>query len=123
MPVSLEELAEQGVSCTLSFAARALGIGESSAYTAVRNGNFPCRVIKIIGGRYSVPTAELRAVLGQLAEVSDGPSLTPHVGGSELGGQHRDVLVDLLGRIKKCTDSTDTRNYAEAYAFIAQNSP
>ncbi|MCX7444390.1 helix-turn-helix domain-containing protein [Corynebacterium sp. P7003] len=44
-------------------AARLLGIGESSAYTAIRNNQFPTPVIKI-GGRYVIPTAPLRQLLG-----------------------------------------------------------
>lgn len=62
-PITAEDIDAQGVTCTLNFAARAVGIGQSSAYTAVRNGNFPCRVIRI-GGRYTVPTAELKSLLG-----------------------------------------------------------
>lgn len=48
---------------TLKVAGKALGIGESSTYTAVKNGTFPVPVIKI-GGRYTVPTAPLRKLLG-----------------------------------------------------------
>lgn len=44
-----------------------LGIGRSSAYTAVREGNFPAKVIKI-GGRYVVPTRPFLDVLGLLDE-------------------------------------------------------
>lgn len=44
-------------------AGKALGIGESSSYAAVKNGTFPVPVIKI-GGRYTVPTAPLRELLG-----------------------------------------------------------
>lgn len=48
---------------TLKVAGNALGIGESSTYAAVKNGTFPVPVIKI-GGRYTVPTAPLRELLG-----------------------------------------------------------
>lgn len=40
-----------------------LGIGESSGYAAVKKDEFPVPVIKI-GGRYTVPTAPLRQILG-----------------------------------------------------------
>jgi predicted DNA-binding transcriptional regulator AlpA len=48
---------------TLRTAGKALGIGESSAYAAVKSGTFPVPVIRI-GGRYTVPTAPLRELLG-----------------------------------------------------------
>ena len=47
----------------LRTAGKALGIGESSAYAAVKSGTFPVPVIRI-GGRYTVPTAPLRELLG-----------------------------------------------------------
>lgn len=62
-----EEIDALGVSTDLQTAARALNISKSSAYTAAREGNFPCRVIRV-GSRYVVPTAGLRALLG----VTDG---------------------------------------------------
>ncbi len=66
-PVTVEDIDAQGVTCTVSFAARALGLGQSSAYRLIQNGTFPCRVIHV-GARYSVPTAELKRLLG-LGEV------------------------------------------------------
>lgn len=48
---------------SLPEAGQALGIGESSAYAAVKAGTFPVDVIRI-GGRMTVPTAPLRALLG-----------------------------------------------------------
>jgi len=44
-------------------AARALGLGRSTAYDLARRGKFPCRVLHI-GSSYRVPTAELLRVLG-----------------------------------------------------------
>jgi excisionase family DNA binding protein len=44
-------------------AARALGLGRSTAYDLARRGEFPCRVLHI-GSSYRVPTAELLRVLG-----------------------------------------------------------
>ena len=44
-------------------AARALGLGRSTAYDLARRAKFPCRVLHI-GSSYRVPTAELLRVLG-----------------------------------------------------------
>lgn len=58
-----DEIDRLGVSCDLITAARALGIGKSTAYAAARAGTFPVRVLKV-GSRYVVPTADLRTALG-----------------------------------------------------------
>ncbi|WP_273944690.1 helix-turn-helix domain-containing protein [Kutzneria chonburiensis] len=44
-------------------AARALGLGRTTAYALARDGAFPCRVMRV-GAVYRVPTADLLAVLG-----------------------------------------------------------
>ncbi len=44
-------------------AARALGLGRSTAYELARRGEFPCRVLRV-GRSYRVPTAGLMQVLG-----------------------------------------------------------
>jgi excisionase family DNA binding protein len=44
-------------------AARALGLGRSTAYDLARRGEFPCRVLHI-GSSYRVPTSDLLRVLG-----------------------------------------------------------
>jgi len=44
-------------------AARALGLGRSTAYELARRRQFPCRVFRV-GSSYRVPTAELLRVLG-----------------------------------------------------------
>jgi excisionase family DNA binding protein len=44
-------------------AARALGLGRSTAYELARRGEFPCRVLRV-GSSYRVPTAGLMRVLG-----------------------------------------------------------
>lgn len=54
---------------TIREAAQLLGISASGAYTAIRAGNFPTKVIQI-GGRYVVPTAPLLELLG-LDELPD----------------------------------------------------
>ncbi|MBI9000048.1 helix-turn-helix domain-containing protein [Corynebacterium sp. CCM 9185] len=48
---------------TVEEAAAVLGISKSSAYAAIKRNEFPTPVIKI-GGRYVVPTAPLRQLLG-----------------------------------------------------------
>ena len=55
-------------------AARALGLGRSTAYDLARRGKFPCRVLHI-GSSYRVPTAELLRVLG--IEPADEPAPPP----------------------------------------------
>jgi excisionase family DNA binding protein len=44
-------------------AARALGLGRSTAYELARRDDFPCRVIRV-GSSYRIPTADLLRVLG-----------------------------------------------------------
>jgi hypothetical protein len=44
-------------------AARALGLGRSTAYDLARRDEFPCRVLRI-GSSYRIPTADLLRVLG-----------------------------------------------------------
>lgn len=48
---------------TVREAAKLLGIGDSTAYEAVRTDSFPVPVIKI-GGRYTVPVQPLLHILG-----------------------------------------------------------
>jgi excisionase family DNA binding protein len=59
----LGEIAELPTVLDLMTAARALGIGRTTAYALARDGEFPCSVIRV-GGTYRVPTAGLLAVLG-----------------------------------------------------------
>jgi len=47
----------------LATACAALGVGRTAGYTHVRNGTFPCRVIRV-GRRYRIPTADIHALLG-----------------------------------------------------------
>jgi excisionase family DNA binding protein len=47
----------------ITTAARALGLGRSTAYELARRGEFPCRVLRI-GSSYRIPTADLLRVLG-----------------------------------------------------------
>lgn len=57
------ELLALPVAVDLATAARALGLGRSTAYELARRRAFPCRVLQV-GSSYRVPTAELLRVLG-----------------------------------------------------------
>jgi excisionase family DNA binding protein len=57
------ELLALPVAVDLTTAARALGLGRSTAYELARRHEFPCRVLQV-GGSYRVPTADLLRVLG-----------------------------------------------------------
>jgi hypothetical protein len=61
--MTLREIADLPTVLDLLTAARALGIGRTTAYALARDGAFPCPVIRA-GGSYRVPTAGLLAVLG-----------------------------------------------------------
>ncbi|WP_181792875.1 helix-turn-helix domain-containing protein [Streptomyces sp. WELS2] len=51
------------VAVDLRTAARALGIGSTTAYRLIREHEFPCPVLRI-GRRYRIPTTELMRALG-----------------------------------------------------------
>lgn len=53
----------QSRTVTVEYAAAALGIGRTTAYHAVRTGQFPVRTIRI-GRRVVVPRASLDRLLG-----------------------------------------------------------
>ena len=57
------ELLALPVAVDLATAARALGLGRSTAYELARRREFPCRVLHV-GSSYRVPTADLLRVLG-----------------------------------------------------------
>ena len=61
--LTLAQLAQLPASVSLLEAARALGIGRTSAYELARNGGFPCPLIKV-GALYRVPTVGLLRLLG-----------------------------------------------------------
>jgi predicted DNA-binding transcriptional regulator AlpA len=65
--MSLAELLALPVAVDLPTAARALGLGRSTAYELVKHGEFPCRVLQVRSS-YRVPTAELLRVLGVAAD-------------------------------------------------------
>jgi hypothetical protein len=65
-------MADLPASVSLLDAARALGIGRTSAYNLARQGQFPCPLIKV-GALYRVPTAGLLRLLA----LTPDPTPTP----------------------------------------------
>lgn len=61
--LTLAELLALPVTVDVTTAARALGLGRSTAYELARRDEFPCRVLRI-GSSYRIPTAGLLRVLG-----------------------------------------------------------
>lgn len=60
---TLADIAELPVTLDVETAGRLLGIGRTTAYRLVNDGQFPCRVLPV-GGQWRVPTADLLAALG-----------------------------------------------------------
>jgi len=56
------ELLALPVTVDVPTAARALGLGRSTAYELARRDEFPCRVLHV-GSSYRIPTADLMRVL------------------------------------------------------------
>jgi excisionase family DNA binding protein len=61
--LSRAEILALPVVVDVTTAARALGLGRSTAYELARRDEFPCRVIRV-GSSYRIPTADLLRVLG-----------------------------------------------------------
>lgn len=61
--LSFTEMFDLPVAVDLRTAARALGIGSTTAYRLIRQDEFPCPVLRV-GGRYRIPTTELMRALG-----------------------------------------------------------
>jgi excisionase family DNA binding protein len=61
--VTRAEILALPVVVDVTTAARALGLGRSTAYELARRDEFPCRVIRV-GNSYRIPTADLLRVLG-----------------------------------------------------------
>jgi excisionase family DNA binding protein len=72
--VSREELLALPASVDLVTAAKALGIGRTTAYQLARSGDLPVPVLRL-GVRYRVPTAALLQVLG--IEPAESPASQP----------------------------------------------
>lgn len=69
-PVNGLEILTSRLTVDIPAAAPLIGISQSNAYKLAQRGEFPCRVLKI-GGRYVVPTAGLRELLGVDATATD----------------------------------------------------
>jgi hypothetical protein len=61
--LTVGDLRDLPVTVDLMTAAGALGIGRTKAYELARNGEFPCRIIRV-GDLYRVVTADLIRLLG-----------------------------------------------------------
>lgn len=61
--MSQDELLALPTTVSVETAARALGLGRTRAYQLARQGQFPCKVIRI-GTSYRVVTVDLRRLLG-----------------------------------------------------------
>ncbi|MFJ6664246.1 helix-turn-helix domain-containing protein [Streptomyces sp. NPDC091383] len=61
--VSFTEMFDLPVAVDLRTAARALGIGSTTAYRLIGKDEFPCPILRV-GGRYRIPTTELMRALG-----------------------------------------------------------
>lgn len=68
MPVTIAQL-RATATVDLITAAEALGLGRTKAYELARNGQFPCRVIRV-GATYRIPTPALLELLGTSEEPS-----------------------------------------------------
>jgi len=70
------------VTVDVTTAARALGLGRSTAYELARRNALPCRVLHI-GGSYRIPTADLLRTLGigvpaQSSPPKENPARSAH---------------------------------------------
>lgn len=61
--LSFTEMFDLPVAVDLRTAAKALGIGSTTAYRLIREGQFPCPIIRV-GKRYRIPTIDLMRALG-----------------------------------------------------------
>ncbi|MDI3418716.1 helix-turn-helix domain-containing protein [Streptomyces luteolus] len=61
--LSFTEMFDLPVAVDLRTAARALGIGSTTAYRLIRRDEFPCPVLRV-GRKYRIPTHELMRALG-----------------------------------------------------------
>lgn len=61
-PMSIAELLHLPTVVDLATAARALGMGRTTAYTLARTDRFPCKLLRV-GASYRVPTAALTDLL------------------------------------------------------------
>ncbi|MEU1194959.1 helix-turn-helix domain-containing protein [Streptomyces sp. NPDC005813] len=71
-PLTRSELLALPAAVDVETAARAFGIGRTTAYALAKADEFPCRVLRA-GKAYRVITQDLLRVLGIAPENSDGP--------------------------------------------------
>ena len=72
--LTIDELRDLPATIDLPTAARALGLGRTKAYELARNGQFPCRILRI-GSSYRIPTPELLRYLGLDPPMAAGDSV------------------------------------------------
>jgi hypothetical protein len=62
-PTINDELRDADPTISLDLANKAFGIGRSTGYTLAKQGEYPCKVLKL-GTKYRAVTADVRRVLG-----------------------------------------------------------
>lgn len=67
-PLTVEEVLNLPVSVDLVTAGRCFGIGRTKSHELARNGEFPCKVMRL-GNKYRVTRADLLRELGISAAV------------------------------------------------------
>ncbi|MBP5862816.1 helix-turn-helix domain-containing protein [Streptomyces scabiei] len=80
-PLTRSDLLSLPAAVDVETAARAFGIGRTTAYTLAKTGQFPCKVLRA-GKAYRVITEDMLRVLQITSESSDGvgvASPTPSV--------------------------------------------
>jgi excisionase family DNA binding protein len=92
--LKLVDLLALPVTVDVTTAARALGLGRSTAYELARRNEFPCRVLRV-GSSYRIPTADLLRVLG--IEPPTWPVMGTNRQRSPRAGPSRAVLPDESG--------------------------
>lgn len=81
-PLTKAELLTLPAAVDLETAARAFGLGRTTAYALAKAGDFPCRVIRA-GRSYRAITADMLRVLQISPETSDAPAVAPAEASSE----------------------------------------
>ncbi|MFD7746740.1 helix-turn-helix domain-containing protein [Streptomyces sp. NPDC059698] len=87
-PLTRSELLALPAVVDLETAARAFGIGRTTAYSLARSGEFPCQVIRA-GKAYRAITADLHRVLHIAPETSEGAAAVTATPSSEPTNQTR----------------------------------
>jgi hypothetical protein len=87
--MTLAQIAQLPTVVDLVTAARALGVGRTTAYALARAGEFPCAVVRV-GGTYKVPTIGLLRLLG----LDSAPTPRPERDHERDRHQHHDDGTD-----------------------------